>query len=299
MGAGLSRPIIRHTAFPRDAIMSQSLPNSARQLARRNSSMIALVVMGLATTGYFIGLSAPMTDESAEPSSMSGIIQQQSGSATGRAEADEILPATAYAAIGPALRRARGQRPVRLADLAQRPVDPHEKIEVSSEQRDAARATRAQRRSYDGAPPTIPHRIDQLSAKVCMACHENGLRSRTVRATRMPHPYYANCTQCHVSRHADVLSFSAEFENEFAGVVAAGETHRANWQAPPVIPHTTWMRQDCNSCHGHTGPTGLKTTHPWRTSCTKCHAESTLLNLTPLHTEPGFLPPLEVLDVDP
>jgi hypothetical protein len=42
--------------------------------------------------------------------------------------------------------------------------------------------------------------------------------------------------------------------------------------APPTIPHPTLMRGECASCHGVFGADGIKTTHPWRQSCTQCHA---------------------------
>ncbi len=42
------------------------------------------------------------------------------------------------------------------------------KLRISMEQ---ALKQRQQRRAYDGAPPTIPHLVQQNSASECMACH--------------------------------------------------------------------------------------------------------------------------------
>ena len=36
-----------------------------------------------------------------------------------------------------------------------------------------ARAERASRRAFDGAPPVVPHAIDQMSAASCLACHSS------------------------------------------------------------------------------------------------------------------------------
>jgi cytochrome c-type protein NapB len=47
-----------------------------------------------------------------------------------------------------------------------------------------------------------------------------------------------------------------------------------------VVPHTTWMRNDCLSCHGRTASPGLETTHAWRKNCLQCHAPSAELDQT-------------------
>jgi cytochrome c-type protein NapB len=63
-------------------------------------------------------------------------------------------------------------------------------------------------------------------------------------------------------------------ETAFVGVYRAGPGERANPGAPPTIPHHTWMRENCNSCHGLVTRPGTRTTHPWLTNCTQCHAPS-------------------------
>jgi cytochrome c-type protein NapB len=60
-------------------------------------------------------------------------------------------------------------------------------------------------------------------------------------------------------------------ENAFVGSVSPSKGSRAWPQAPPTIPHPTFMRNDCMSCHGPNGLFGLRTPHPDRQSCFQCH----------------------------
>ncbi len=135
-----------------------------------------------------------------------------------------------------------------------------------------AMSTRASRRAFDGAPPTIPHAIDERSSASCLTCHRRGARIGGRTAPAISHEPYANCTQCHVpsvgrpGREARSLS-----DNAFTGSTPTLHGPRAWLGAPPVIPHSTWMRQECSSCHGVSGRDGIRTTHPERKSCTQCH----------------------------
>jgi nitrate reductase (cytochrome), electron transfer subunit len=146
--------------------------------------------------------------------------------------------------------------------------------------RRALLARRAERRAYDGAPPTIPHQIDQGAAPDCLVCHEGGARIAGLTAPRMSHPRYDSCTQCHVvSALPEPLRLAQPMvANGFQGLPGGGLGARAWAGAPPVIPHTTWMKSECHSCHGLLGATGLRSTHPWRHSCMQCHAPSAQLD---------------------
>lgn len=145
--------------------------------------------------------------------------------------------------------------------------------------RAAALERRATRRAYDGAPPTIPHEIDQLSVPACLSCHASGAKIAELVVPAMSHPVYGSCVQCHV------VSTDPRPGGEtppaptstFVGVAGRGGD-RAWPGAPPTIPHSTWMRDRCESCHGVFGSVGMRTTHPWRQSCTQCHAPSAALD---------------------
>ena len=94
----------------------------------------------------------------------------------------------------------------------------------------------------------------------------------TVVARPMPHANYASCTQCHVPQVSVAADEAHWLDNDFAGLPAPSAGHRAYPGAPPVIPHSVHMRDNCATCHGWSGADGLKSSHPWRTSCTQCHA---------------------------
>ena len=93
-------------------------------------------------------------------------------------------------------------------------------------------------------------------------------------ARPISHPPYVNCTQCHVEAQSARLEAREPAENAFVGLNAALRGERAWLDAPPVIPHSTWMRDTCLACHGPRGRPALMTTHPERQSCTQCHAPS-------------------------
>jgi cytochrome c-type protein NapB len=143
----------------------------------------------------------------------------------------------------------------------------------------AALADRARNRAFDGAPPTIPHPIVAQSVASCLICHGEGLVVGERVATRISHAHLSNCTQCHVESSRSDLPFAADSAgNGFVGVYRAGAGERASPGAPPTIPHHTWMRENCASCHGLVSRPGTRSTHPWLTNCTQCHAPSAALD---------------------
>lgn len=149
------------------------------------------------------------------------------------------------------------------------PVDP-----PSAKARAEAVRARAERRTHDGAPPRIPHAIDQQGQPSCLACHEYGAVIAGRIAPAMSHESYTSCVQCHVvmlDPRPPGLPRSEEATNSFSGLSSPGAGPRSGAIAPPRMPHGTWMRQRCDSCHGTAGLPGLRTTHPQRQSCNQCH----------------------------
>lgn len=149
--------------------------------------------------------------------------------------------------------------------------------------RDAALARRAARRAFEGAPPIIPHEIDQLAIPACLTCHERGAVIAGLTAPAMSHRVMGSCVQCHaVAAEPRGAGTTAPVEppvaNDFVGARGPHGGARVWPGAPPTIPHTTWMRDRCDSCHGVFGKLGMKSTHPWRASCTQCHALSAALD---------------------
>ncbi len=151
-------------------------------------------------------------------------------------------------------------------------------------------ARRASLRAYDGAPPRIPHPIATYGPLECVACHRDGIRVGEHVAAPMSHRELASCTQCHVPDEGEMpgerLGGGPPEDSAFAGLASPERGPRAWPGAPPQIPHTTEMRERCDSCHG-VWAGALRTTHPWRQSCTQCHAPSAARDQHPATLEGG------------
>ena len=137
---------------------------------------------------------------------------------------------------------------------------------------------RAERRAYDGAPPTIPH---ESFGAACTGCHD--VRGQAVSgvgfAPASPHDDTSKaggtlrCRQCHVFVTTDDLFVASEYEG-IPQDLAAGD--RATAGAPPRIPHRILMRENCVACHDGPGAREeARTTHPERTRCRQCHVPVT------------------------
>lgn len=247
------------------------------------TALLAFVVVSVAVVGYFTGLQAPMkvTARSSQRAVRhlpdTALVTPNVG----------VVPATHYADMA-ALSAAR--RPhTQLASLKSA-VEPLAEIRIDPQEKLTALQQRSQNRAFNGAPPTIPHAIDQLSDASCVACHKEGVLTKSLRIARMSHAFLTNCTQCHVESRARHMPGTVFRENTFAGLPAPTAGPRAFPGAPPQVPHSTWMRSDCMSCHGYEGRHGLRTTHPWRNSCQQCHAPSATMEQILLKAEPQFLP---------
>ncbi len=149
---------------------------------------------------------------------------------------------------------------------------------------------REARRAYVGAPPVVPHAIDHGSDASCLACHEQGLRIGDRIATPVSHPPYENCTQCHVpagNRGFDAAAAGPATDTAFAALASFGGGERPRADAPPTIPHATFMRENCATCHGELGGTGPATSHglpltrhmhedEMQDQCVRCHVPTGL-----------------------
>jgi cytochrome c-type protein NapB len=235
--------------------------------------VVVAVILTASVSGFFMGLRQTNTglraatyEERHEPASFFD------GSNT-------VPRVVEYKRLGVVDYKANGEWMNALEKLKQETPDLFSIAKGDPAQRAEAIDARKARRAYDGAPPTVPHPVDQLSPANCIACHGEGKRIRGAVASKMSHPFMQNCTQCHVPSGGtditaeDILSEPLAM-NDFAGFVSPGNGKRAYEGAPPTIPHPTSMRSDCMSCHGPNGVAGLRTSHPYRQSCTQCHAPS-------------------------
>jgi len=129
-------------------------------------------------------------------------------------------------------------------------------------------------RAYPGAPPTVPHPIENdhsVGANQCLKCHENGgfVKKYNAYAPVTPHPEMVNCRQCHVQ-----VKTKGDFKaNSFYKMTApkAG-VNQALLTSPPMIPHQIQMRENCLACHaGPNAAKEIRVSHPERVNCRQCH----------------------------
>jgi cytochrome c-type protein NapB len=215
------------------------------------------MALGVAAVGYAVGIRPAQVKSPPAPEPVASL----SGAIPGQSYLDWRA-------------RQRGPNAVVRSDLGSlRSALPavSDPVTRTPQQHEEALATRASLRAYDGAPPVVPHPIDEQNAGACLACHRDGLVVEGRVARAISHPLYANCTQCHVTAEPR-FDKPQPPDNAFAGHHPDKATERAWEGAPPVMLHSAWMRDRCESCHGVAGLPGLRTTHPERSQCTQCHA---------------------------
>ncbi len=147
---------------------------------------------------------------------------------------------------------------------------------VTAESRADLEATRKAARAYEGSPPTIPHWYDPLDQSSCITCHSEGLDVGYGRpAPIVPHPTWLACLQCHVNRAEPGVELP---ENSLTGLGLTSGAHRAHSEAPPVVPHRVYGRDNCASCHAGPGThEAIRTDHPERQHCLQCHVADTTM----------------------
>jgi nitrate reductase (cytochrome), electron transfer subunit len=255
-----SHPPDSHEALPRDA--TAIMPG----ILQRYVVLFVVIALGITLVGFLRGINEPLPLEKT------------------RAEASinlsDVPEAVTYSELPNAKLKANSGWYSDLSKLSFAKPGPFDPVIRTDEMKQVALADRARNRAYDSAPPVIPHAINQPQVSNCLACHAEGIKVGDRIATKVSHPHYTNCTQCHVEENRSESALVRHFlsENDFEGTKRAGPGTRAWPGAPPTIPHTTWMRQDCTSCHGLVARAGIRTTHPWLTNCTQCHAPSALLD---------------------
>ncbi len=143
---------------------------------------------------------------------------------------------------------------------------------------------RAARRAYDGAPPTIPH---QAFGADCPTCHTRvGVAVEGVGfAPPSPHDDTLGlegtrrCRQCHVPVTTNEVFVESTFVGRPQTLDGGARMHRF---APPVMPHSAFMRENCLACHdGPAAREGIRTSHPERAACRQCHVERVATTLWP------------------
>lgn len=245
--------------------------------------LLGAVAVGIAIVGFLVGVGAEPVIEA----------RRHEPGSTGDPHHDDVeLPSVAgYDALVTADLGRNAEWSPSLADLRFDRPGRFDAVTRTPEMTRVALADRSRWRAFDGAPPVVPHPITQQSAASCLACHGEGVKVGDRIATKVSHPHFTSCTQCHVeSISGNPATDEPLTSNEFAGRERSGPGLRAMTGSPPTIPHTTWLRQDCLSCHGLIARPGLRTTHPWQSNCMQCHAPSAELDQLPFARDPGTFP---------
>ena len=267
-------------------------------ISGRLSALLLCGIISAAVVGYFVGIRDGVPrDEIAglsEPFDLTKLAEESSSTITNGDTA--VVPAVTYANMRRGESGPTSQWTSSLERIPQPDFDLMAEIKPSPDDKARSTATRGSRRAFNGAPPIIPHAVERTDDAACYACHGNGMRIGDRLANRMCHGFLANCTQCHAEPPPTPFAeVDAGVQNSFVGLPAPLQGERAFPGAPPTIPHSTWMRNDCLSCHGsEAGWAGLESTHPWRVNCEQCHAPSAALEQGVVWSSIPFLPPIDV-----
>ena len=256
--------------------MSTAPPN----IRWRTAGLILTTVVGVVTMGYLVGLNIELRHHNNHAASAHG-----DPAAGPDADDNASIPAISYSEMRQRETGPTSQwHPMSMHGTSvdtdfRRCITCHNShtAEVHPSDTDKLRslATRGARRAFNGAPPVVPHAIERTDDAACYACHGQGARIGDRVANRMSHGLLVNCLQCHAAPPPRPFAqVEVATTNTFEGIPAPIAGERAFAGAPPTIPHSTWMRDRCLSCHGVAGWPGLEVTHRWRTNCLQCHAPS-------------------------
>ena len=241
-------------------------PYTSDGLARRWKSLLLVAVLALAVIGNVVGLRAGV------PEKRTGLdVREERPVIASRTGA---LPAPSYAEVGAGAIRSASTAPIPWSAWTAQLAAPASSAVTSLEARRAALAERASRRAFNGAPPTVPHGIDGMNNTSCTLCHGQGVGIEGRTSRPLPHADLGQCTQCHVAAAPAPLRGSSGLlaPSTWKGKPAPEQGRRAYLGAPPAVPHTLAMRENCAACHGLHGSPGMQTSHPERRSCLQCHA---------------------------
>lgn len=264
-----------------------SPPPAPRRHGWHSAALAGVIAVTIGLSGFFMGLRQTGRATAEQRRAWTAAPHDQSRSDVVQEDTISAPPVVDYTQLGERSLHANRDWVNSLDRLAP-PATPQVGYAfLSADDQTLVRRQRASRRLYDGAPPTAPHPLDQLTPAACLECHGKPTAISGVMVPRMSHPVYANCLQCHVSSSGPTSTWrSREIAlsdgNSFQGKSASGYGSRAYVGAPPVISHTTWMRQSCITCHGPGGTAAFRTSHPERQNCLQCHATDARADQSPL-----------------
>lgn len=266
-----------------------STENHNPPAARRWQHLLISGAFGVAAIGLLAG-TAPKPRPSPKPAVA--------------AAAAAVAKAPSYREIRERELQPPGPGPSELALQQPLPVEVSASVAAALDQRHNAVEERKRLRAYDGAPPAVPHAVQQDGLLACAACHAEGLRLGAKPIPQISHANYTLCTQCHVPKAAPLPPEAERLaqsvgDSSFVGYWAPSFGRRAWAGAPPATPHSTWMRDNCSACHGGSASVGLASSHPWRSSCVQCHAVKAGLEQMPRGAVAAIGPSVQGAELGP
>jgi cytochrome c-type protein NapB len=182
---------------------------------------------------------------------MAALVAVVGQSLTAGREPARVMPVVA--APTPTLPTEAGMyaRVARAAEYASMPTEPN---------RARTLAVYYARRAYPGAPPAIPHPVDEREAfgKACLSCHGSGgwvaaLRGLRAGARRIPRCLVPRSATCPHPGGAGRGARPCAVRQRLADLRAAAAQRSAMSGSPPPIPHALQMRENCRACHAGPG----------------------------------------------
>lgn len=262
------------------------MTSTTRIQGERWIAIVSVATIGLALVGFLVGIG-----QATNSKRFQSIVHENND------VANSISATPSYGEIDSIRHGANRDGRSDLRSLQSNTPTLFDLVDRTPEMKNEALQDRLRTRAFDGAPPVIPHWVDQQTTESCLVCHLAGTKLGERIATKMCHVLISNCTQCHVEQvstrsfstlaladgasRAASISTPGNVVNAFVGVVRAGGGNRAMAGAPPTIPHSLHMRTECMSCHGLVARPGIRTTHPWLQNCLQCHATDVEIDLRP------------------
>lgn len=115
-------------------------------------------------------------------------------------------------------------------------------------------------RAFPGAPPVVPHAVDEedFDGEGCTECHGEGsfVPRMQAYAPLTPHPQMTACWQCHVAIRPPSAAEDDKAHDPQSGA------------APPAIPHEVELTGNCLGCHSIPRAQAID-------NCRQCHVATT------------------------
>lgn len=265
--------------------MKNSDSNDLYRPHKKGTGIVVAVIFTVSASGFFMGLQQTLSTISlTREVQETPFVNETQTPALKTAESGTVPQAVGYAEMVHARHlKANGFWQQSLEKFSEPPEELLAVVLPSLGEKQEEMKQRLQIRAFDGAPPRIPHPMDQITDASCLSCHEKGMKMKDRYVPAMSHGTLANCTQCHVpmegppSKEAGVLKQPLDI-NDWEGIQSVVQGERAFPDAPPQIPHAVRMRSNCLSCHGPRSEPALRTTHPFRQNCLQCHLPSAELD---------------------